>query len=81
MFSAYHETYGQEVWISKGTADSTQLVGDIESGANGSEPTHLRSIGSKAVFLAYSSDVGRDLWAVTVRDGDFAAAGDWQLFE
>ena len=60
LFSANDGTHGTEPWYSNGV--SAQMVADIYSGASGSTPQHLISIGNDFYFTADDGSHGRELW-------------------
>ena len=71
-FSARDGENGEELWVSDGTAEGTQLVADIAPGidnygnANGSFPEELFEFNDKLYFSAQVEEADRELW---VSDG------------
>ncbi|MDX2212194.1 MAG: hypothetical protein SFY66_02785 [Oculatellaceae cyanobacterium bins.114] len=63
-FSGTDSLYGEELWVSDGTAAGTQLVKDISSSS--SSPSNFTVVGDKLYFSANDDDHGRELW---VSDG------------
>ena len=76
-FSAESE-FGNELWVTDGTNEGTQLVKDIYPGKfdeyvpysyiyyNGSDPENLTKFNNKIYFSAENQDIGTELW---VTDG------------
>src|SRR5207302_9193737 len=69
FFSAATLSYGQELWISTGSASGTRLVKDISPGRGGSNPTFLIDGGGQLLFA--SNGGGGD----EVRKSDGTRAG------
>ena len=68
-FSAETSETGDELWVSDGTTDGTQLVADINpDGAytNSSYPGSLTEYNGKLYFSAFNNETGFELW---VSDG------------
>ena len=71
-FSANNGENGNELFVSDGTAEGTQLLVDIKPGSNnygyiyGSNPSYLTELNDKLYFMADSSENGRELF---VSDG------------
>ena len=65
-FNADDGENGRELWVSDGTTEGTNLLIDINSGANASYPDNLIQIGNKLYFSATTEENGRELW---VSDG------------
>ena len=62
-FSAKDAIYGEELWVSDGTVEGTQMVKDIAEGTSGSDVAWMRRFNDKVVFQATSSaDIGAELW-------------------
>jgi ELWxxDGT repeat protein len=62
-FQGWDAVHGAELWRSDGTPDGTARVADVEAGVDGSEPTGLRSLGSRLFFSARTAAAGGELWA------------------
>ncbi len=81
FFPASDPAHGSELWKSDGTVAGTQLVKDIVSGTDSSEPTCLKSTREALFFIASGSE-GRELWktdgtaAGTVLVKDITAGAD-----
>jgi len=65
-FSGKSTANGDELWVTDGTADGTQMLKDIRSGSASSNPHYFNTIGSKVVFVADEGTNGYELW---VTDG------------
>ena len=71
-FSANDGENGDELWVSDGTAEGTQLVSDINPSSNGSDysygfnPVGFTEFEGKLYFSADDGENGRELW---VTDG------------
>ena len=61
-FSADDGENGRELWVSNGTTEGTNLVADINSGANASYPSNFIEIDGKLYFSATTEENGRELW-------------------
>ncbi len=66
IFTAYHPTYGKELWVTDGTTNGTTLLKDINPGSANGNPVNLLSAGDKVYFQGYSDSAGSELW---VTDG------------
>lgn len=62
LFSAFTPVTSVELWISRGTPETTILLKDIARGNGGSQPTSLTRVGDKAFFTAYNGHSYGDLW-------------------
>ena len=71
-FTASDEENGNELWVSDGTTEGTQLLIDIDpstdnyGNANSSAPESLTEFNGKLYFSADDGETGRELW---VSDG------------
>ena len=69
---------GTELWISKGTPETTHEVTDLRPGPRGSLPQSLKAVAGKLVFAADDGIAGLEPWTSdgtaegTVRMGDLA---------
>lgn len=69
VFTAGNSTYGDELWVTDGTAAGTRLLKDIDPGTADSSidlGEGLIALGSKLIFEAISAAHGQELW---VTDG------------
>lgn len=62
FFSHYDSLYGEELWKSDGTGATTNIISDINAGANSSNPTLLTALNNRVIFSAYVSKNGVELW-------------------
>lgn len=63
VFSAANNSVGRELWISRGTLATTSVLRDIRPGFNPSNPSLIRSTGTRAFFFADAGDgLGTELW-------------------
>jgi len=63
-FGADQSPYGQELWSSAGTPETTTLAADISRGAASSAPASFAALGDRVLFAAGRCDVrGYDLWS------------------
>lgn len=63
FFTAYKASGSNtELWRSDGTAGGTILIKDINPGDDGSDPLHLKAIGTSLFFSADDGSHGRELW-------------------
>ncbi|MEO0731461.1 MAG: hypothetical protein AAFZ52_01400 [Bacteroidota bacterium] len=60
---------GNELWITDGTPEGTELLADLNPGGDGSIPHDLRRLGDRIIFAATTPDAGRELW---ISDGTAA---------
>ena len=74
-FAANDGTSGNELFVSDGTAEGTQLVADINAGSSnygysyGSYPNQLTVVGDELFFSANDGEVGDELFKLTIVDG------------
>lgn len=61
FFNGYDAANGNELWVTEGTAISTHIVKDINSGTGSSSPFAFCKIGNEVFFTAIESS-GRKLW-------------------
>ena len=61
-FGANDGENGDELWVSDGTTEGTNLLIDINAGSNDSNPSRLIKIGDKLYFSAITEENGRELW-------------------
>ncbi len=76
VFKANEGIFGEEIWVSGGTAQSTQRLSDINPGAGNANPQDFLSIGNKVFFTAFAPATGRELY---VSDG--TAAGTLRVVD
>lgn len=62
FFNANHGVYGQELWMSNGSQNGTQLVKDIRTGTLGSNPGSMIAYGNVLLFSADDGINGIELW-------------------
>ena len=72
FFTASDGTTGNELWVSDGTTEGTQLVADINSNSSspfgyGSYASNLTEFDGQLFFTASDGTTGNELW---VSDGD-----------
>lgn len=82
---ARHADYGQELWMTDGTADGTVLVKDINPGQVGSAPSFFARMGGRIYFSANDGSSGAELWrsdgteAGTLRVADIRPGAEGSL--
>lgn len=69
VFKADDGIFGNELWVSTGTAQGTQRLRDINPGAGASDPGDLTRVGNLIYFTAFDPLIGRELY---VTDGTIA---------
>lgn len=74
-FSARHNTYGLELFVSNGTDENPVLVRDIHPGYIGSSPRELTVFNNQLFFVAFSPE---NVWSVWKTDG--TAEGTERIF-
>lgn len=72
VFNATDGFSGDELWITKGTRESTKLLKDINPGTGGSAPSGFYKTGDVIYFSCYHPDYGKELWRT-----DGTAAGTY----
>ncbi len=76
VFRANDGVFGDEIWVTGGTAQSTQRISDINPGAGSSDPKGFLRVASKVFFTAFTPASGRELY---VSDG--TAAGTVRVID
>jgi trimeric autotransporter adhesin len=61
-FKATDGTNGDELWQTDGTSAGTMMVGDIYTGASGSNPGELTAVNNSLFFSAMGLGTGTELW-------------------
>ena len=56
---------GIELWKSDGTEEGTAMVADMNPGAEYSSPSDLTNVDGTLYFVAYTKEIGRELWKYT----------------
>lgn len=64
FFSGFDSAHGLEPWVSDGTVAGTHMYADVEQGSRGSEPLEFTVAASRVFFSAYTTNYGRELWAI-----------------
>ena len=67
-FSATTDEVGLELFVTDGTPEGTQLVADINPGANSSDPSELTVFGDELFFVADNGETGKELFKLTFDD-------------
>ncbi len=62
-FTANDGATGNELWITDGTELGTQLLKDINTGVNSSNPTSLKGAASTLYFFANDGIAGNEIWS------------------
>lgn len=62
VFRANNGQVGDELWVTDGTADGTDLLVDINPGADGSTPRNFYVFGGLVYFVASDGVNGREIW-------------------
>lgn len=62
FFTATHETYGTELFVSDGTTGNYELLKDINPGYGSSTPGEFTILNDQLFFTAYSPDYGLSVW-------------------
>lgn len=77
VFSADDGVNGQELWISDGTTDGTQMIVDIYPGPMGSFPWQFCRAGFSGVYFTADDGIhGTELWSSTLTALGTALAAD-----
>lgn len=63
LFICQNSAYGIEIWRTNGTINNTQLVKDIYTGTNSSNPSNIIVYNFKAYFAASSSNTLRSIYS------------------
>lgn len=74
FFAATNAANGEELWVTDGTPEGTQIVKDINPGSTGSNVEYLTRFNNKVVFAANDGTKGTELW---ISDG--TAGGTFML--
>lgn len=77
LFMADNGSKGHELWLIPAPGQQPELV-EIEPGPAGSTPSNFHLLDDTAVFSAWTSNTGLDLWAMPL--GHAASVGDWNLY-
>lgn len=78
-FSATDDVYGNELFVTDGTTEGTQLVADINPGLgsygypNSSAPYELTVVGNELFFRADNGETGAELFKLTLSDSGESA--------
>ena len=62
FFTATHNTYGTELFVSDGSTGNYELLKDISPGYGGSNPSEFTVLNNQLFFTAYSPDYGLSVW-------------------
>ncbi len=68
FFSPNDGENGNELWVSDGTTEGTQLLVDINPGAGSSFPSDFTVVGDELFFSANNGETGRELFKLTSDD-------------
>ena len=68
FFTATDAFNGQELWVTDGTTEGTQLFQDINPGSDSSYPGDLTVVGDQLFFTANDGTTGNELWVATIPD-------------
>ena len=69
LFIGQDAAYGDELWITDGTEEGTELLKDINSGTGGSSATNFTAVGDKVYFSANDGTNGSELWVTDGTNG------------
>lgn len=80
FFTGMDEAHGRELWRTRGTPETTEMVYDLNPGPAGSDPNWLTVSGDRLYFSANDGVRGVELWAInrTVH-GDLDGDGDTDI--
>ena len=70
VFFTANDGSGIELWRSDGTEAGTKRVANLGKGAESSTPADLTVMGNTLFFTANVEDHGRELWSVSLVDGE-----------
>jgi len=70
VFTANNGTAGTELWTTDGTTAGTNMIKDINPGANGSNPTSFKVVLNGKLY--FKANNGTDGWELWVTDGTSA---------
>lgn len=62
FFSAFHETFGIEPWVTDGTVEGTMVLKDIAAGEDNSHPQGFMVFKDKLYFVANDKISGYEIW-------------------
>jgi ELWxxDGT repeat protein len=62
VFRASDPRHGEELWVSDGTTEGTQLLRDLAPGAASADPKALTVLGGQVFFRAHTDGFGEELW-------------------
>jgi ELWxxDGT repeat protein len=62
FFTAAHDTYGTELFVSDGNSGSFQLLKDINPAYGNSTPGEFTVLNNQLFFTAYSPEYGQSVW-------------------
>ena len=84
VFVGEHEDHGKEVWVTRGTGESTKLLCDIWDGPGSSDPNHLTFFDHEedskppvVFFTAEDEQHGRELWETDGTTAGTKMVVDW----
>ena len=69
-------TLDDELWKTDGTEAGTVLAKDIRVGSQSSQQKFYAVYNSQVYFMAYTPDLGTELWRTDDNDGAVLAGGD-----
>ena len=68
LYFAANGESGNELFVTDGTRDGTQLVADINIGSGGSYPSGFSVVGDELFFSANNGQIGTELYKLTLED-------------